>query len=65
MNTAYDDEERRVLQLMQEVRVINKHVPGLSAARMEMRNQIHARSHNLECPLFSLQLILLMSITLW
>jgi len=32
LKTAYDDEERQVLWLMQEVQVINKSVPGSSAA---------------------------------
>ena len=35
-------EERRVLQLMKEVNVINHHVPGSSAARVMMRNEIRA-----------------------
>ncbi|KAF8218857.1 hypothetical protein L208DRAFT_1173102, partial [Tricholoma matsutake] len=32
LSSAYDDDERRVLKLMQDVRVINKHIPGSSAA---------------------------------
>ena len=35
-------EERRILQLMKEVNVINSHVPGSSAARIVMRNEIRA-----------------------
>ena len=35
-------EERRVLRLMKEVNVINSHVPGSSAARVAMRNEIRA-----------------------
>ncbi len=35
-------EECRVLQLMREVNVINRHVPGSSAAHVAMRNEIRA-----------------------
>ena len=35
-------EERRILRLMKEVNVINSHVPGSSAARVAMRNEIRA-----------------------
>jgi len=35
-------EERRILQLMKEVNVINRHVPGSSAAHIAMRNEICA-----------------------
>ena len=35
-------EERRILRLMKEVNVINSHVPGSSAARIVMRNEIRA-----------------------
>lgn len=50
--TAYDDEERRVLKLMQEVRVINSHVPGSSAARIDMLNQIRAMITQFGMPTF-------------
>ena len=35
-------EEHRVMRLMKEVNVINSHVPGTSAARVAMRNEIRA-----------------------
>ncbi len=35
-------EERRILRLLKEVNVINTHVPGSSAARIAMRNEIRA-----------------------
>ncbi|KIL63479.1 hypothetical protein M378DRAFT_42563, partial [Amanita muscaria Koide BX008] len=38
--------------LMQEVRVINKHVSGSSAARIEMRNQIRAMITHFGMPIF-------------
>ena len=40
--TAYTDSERRVLRLMKEVKLVNRHVPGSSAARLAMRNEIRA-----------------------
>ncbi|KAI0717171.1 hypothetical protein C8Q76DRAFT_585754, partial [Earliella scabrosa] len=39
---AIDAEERRVLRLMKEVQLINTNVPGSSAARLAMRNEIRA-----------------------
>jgi hypothetical protein len=38
--TAYSDEERKVLALMKQVRVITSHVPGSAASRLAMRNEI-------------------------
>ena len=52
LTTAYDDEERRVLKIMQEVRVINKHVPGSSSAQMEMHNQIRSMITQFGMPTF-------------
>lgn len=36
------DEERRVLRLMKEVNLVNAKVPGSSASRVAMRNEIRA-----------------------
>lgn len=38
--TANSDEERKVLKLMNEVKVVTSHVPGSSASRVAMRNEI-------------------------
>ncbi|KAI0708655.1 hypothetical protein C8Q76DRAFT_627344, partial [Earliella scabrosa] len=38
--SATDAEERRVLRLMKEVQMVNSNVPGSSAARIAMRNEI-------------------------
>ncbi|KAI0037765.1 hypothetical protein FA95DRAFT_1473765, partial [Auriscalpium vulgare] len=38
--TANSDEERQVLRLMKEVNVVSSHVPGSSASRLAMRNEI-------------------------
>ena len=40
--TANTDEERRVLRLMKEVNLVTAKVPGSSAARVTMRNEIRA-----------------------
>ena len=40
--TASTDEERKVLKLMKDVKVITSHVPGSSASRVTMRNEIRA-----------------------
>ncbi|KAI9064820.1 hypothetical protein FKP32DRAFT_1534866, partial [Trametes sanguinea] len=37
-----DAEERRVVDLMKEVQIITRNVPGSSAARVAMRNEIRA-----------------------
>ena len=39
---AYTDSECCVLWLMKEVKLVNRHVPGSSAAWLAMRNEIHA-----------------------
>ncbi|KAH9851806.1 hypothetical protein C2E23DRAFT_704645, partial [Lenzites betulinus] len=39
---AEDADERRVLKLMQEVQLVTSAVPGSSAARIKMRNEIRA-----------------------
>ncbi|KAH9847115.1 hypothetical protein C2E23DRAFT_705455, partial [Lenzites betulinus] len=39
---AEDADERRVLKLMQEVQLVSSAVPGSSAARVKMRNEIRA-----------------------
>lgn len=51
---AYDNEEHQVLRLMQEVRVINKHVPGLSAAHIEMHSEIRSMITQFGMPTFFL-----------
>ena len=38
--TANSDEERKVLNLMKQINVITSHVPGSSASRVAMRNEI-------------------------
>ncbi|KIO16178.1 hypothetical protein M407DRAFT_44165, partial [Tulasnella calospora MUT 4182] len=38
--TATNNDERRVLKLMKEVRAITSSVPGSAQARIEMRNEI-------------------------
>jgi len=40
--TAHTDEERRALRLMKEVNLVTGKVPGSSAARVAMRNEIRA-----------------------
>ena len=40
--TAYSESERRVLRLMKEVKLVNRHLPGSNAARLAMRNEIRA-----------------------
>ena len=40
--TAHDDDERKVLDLMREVNTVTSHVPGSSASRVAMRNEIRA-----------------------
>lgn len=39
---ALDAEERKVLKLMDEVQMVNRNVPGSSAARLAMRNEVRA-----------------------
>ncbi|KAI0059117.1 hypothetical protein BV25DRAFT_1770805, partial [Artomyces pyxidatus] len=50
--TAHDASERRVLQLMNEVKVITSHVPGSAAARLNMRNEIRALTMDQGLPSF-------------
>ena len=52
--TASDDEEWCVLKLMKEVQVVTSHVPGLSAACVAMRNEIHGLMIHLGLPSFFL-----------
>ncbi|TFY51291.1 hypothetical protein EVG20_g11068, partial [Dentipellis fragilis] len=40
--TAHGAEERRVLKLMREVKLVTSHVPGSSSSKLTMRNQIRA-----------------------
>ncbi|KAI0649228.1 hypothetical protein C8Q79DRAFT_878531, partial [Trametes meyenii] len=37
-----DSEEKRVVELMKEVQLVNRNVPGTSSARIAMRNEIRA-----------------------
>ncbi|EIW62581.1 uncharacterized protein TRAVEDRAFT_113169, partial [Trametes versicolor FP-101664 SS1] len=39
---AENAEERKVVQLMKEVQLVNRNVPGSSASRVAMRNEIRA-----------------------
>jgi hypothetical protein len=39
-STANNDEERKVLELMKQVKLVTSHVPGSSASRITMRNEI-------------------------
>ncbi|KAI9070255.1 hypothetical protein FKP32DRAFT_1542104, partial [Trametes sanguinea] len=39
---GHDDEERKVVQLMKEVQLVSRNVPGSSASRVAMRNEIRA-----------------------
>ena len=50
--TAHDDEERKVLSLMKEVNMISSHVPGSSASRVAMRNEIRALMMKIGLPSF-------------
>ena len=50
--TAHDDEERKVLSLMKEVNTISSHVPGSSASRVAMRNEIRALTMKIGLPSF-------------
>lgn len=54
--TANDADERRVLKLMREVRMVSTSVPGSSASRLQMRNHIRATMHELGSPTFYLTL---------
>ena len=50
--TPSNENDRRVYQLMQDVRLINSHVPGSSSARLQMRNEIRALTTYLGVPTF-------------
>ena len=50
--TAHDEEERKVLGLMKEVNTISSHVPGSSASRVAMRNEIRALMMKIGLPSF-------------
>ena len=50
--TAHNDEERKVLQLMKEVKVIASSIPGSSASRLAMRNKIRGMMTELGMPSF-------------
>ncbi|KDQ54421.1 hypothetical protein JAAARDRAFT_88669, partial [Jaapia argillacea MUCL 33604] len=52
--TAHSDEEKRVLALMKEVKLVTSHVPGSSASRVVMRNKIRALTMTLGLPSFYL-----------
>ncbi|KAJ3538306.1 hypothetical protein NM688_g6538 [Phlebia brevispora] len=49
---AYSEDERRVLKLMREVRLITSNVPGTSASKLHMRNQIRATMNEKGPPSF-------------
>jgi hypothetical protein len=50
--TAQTDEERKVLRLMKEVNLVTTKVPGSSAARVAMRNEIRALTMSHGMPSF-------------
>ena len=50
--TATTDEERKVLELMKEVKLISANVPGSAASRLTMRNEIRANIISLGVPSF-------------
>lgn len=50
--TAHDDEERKVLSLMKEINTISSHIPGSSASRVAMRNEIRAFTMKIGLPSF-------------
>ncbi|KAI0077934.1 hypothetical protein K474DRAFT_1568304, partial [Panus rudis PR-1116 ss-1] len=41
-NTAYNDDERSVLNLMRQVKVITAQVPGSASSKIVMRNEIRS-----------------------
>ena len=49
---AEDDEERRVLKLMNDVQLITRQVPGSSGARLAMRNEVRALMYSKGMPSF-------------
>jgi len=50
--TATTEEERKVLELMKEVKLISANIPGSSASRLTMRNEIRANILSLGVPSF-------------
>lgn len=50
--SAYDDEERLVLRLMKEVNLVSEPVPGSSASKLALRNQIRGMMTDLGLPSF-------------
>lgn len=50
--TASTDEERKVLELMKEVKLISANIPGSVASRLTMRNEIRATIMSLGIPSF-------------
>jgi len=50
--TATTDEERKVLELMKEVKLISANIPGSAASRLTMRNEIRANILSLGVPSF-------------
>ena len=50
--TASTDEERKVLELMKEVKLISANIPGSAASRLTMRNEIRATIMSLGIPSF-------------
>ena len=51
-HTAKSDDEREVLKLMKEVQLVTSHVPGSSASRVAMRNEIRGLMMDLGLPSF-------------
>lgn len=51
-SSAYDEEEKLVLKLMREVKLINSKVQGTAAARLAMRNEIRGMIMQLGTPSF-------------
>jgi len=49
---ATTDEERKVLELMKEVKLISANIPGSAASRLTMRNEIRANILSLGVPSF-------------
>ena len=49
---AEDDEERRVLKLMNDVQLVTRQVPGSSGARIAMRNEVRALMFSKGMPSF-------------
>jgi hypothetical protein len=50
--TAKDEDEKKVLKLMKEVNVVSSHVPGSSASKILMRNEMRGLMMHLGLPSF-------------